>query len=278
MGVLFSDTSAEVEEKLLAMLRQAPQWRKLEMVGQLNEAVRQMTLAGLRRQYPDETEAQLERRLADAMLGIETARLAYQAKEGVRLMPADPITVILSVAGVFEDADIEYVIVGSMASAYYGVGRSTMDVDFVADVREEHIPHLTRALRDGFYLDEEMIRNAIGRQSSFNLIHLPSMFKVYIFIPTARDFDRRQLERRIAATIDLKEKQQVYLLTPEDTVLDKLDWYNLGGRASDRQWQDILGVLLTQKGQLDVDYLLAGADGLDVRDLLERAFRESDTT
>ena len=47
-------------------------------------------------------------------------------------------------------------------------------------------------------------------------------------------------------------------------------WYRMGGEVSDRQWRDILGVVKTRRGQLDIKYLRQGAVDLGVEDLLER--------
>jgi hypothetical protein len=242
----------------------------------MNSAVREMTLAGLGRQYPQDSPDQHRQRLADSLFGPDIAHHLYERQGGILAMQSSLIEVMTAVADTFDRFEIVYVIGGSMASAYYGVGRSTLDVDFVADVRPEHILALADSLSHDFYLDEQAIQTAIERRSSFNLIHLATMFKVDVFIPGVRDFDRLQLNRRITAAIGPEGEQQVYLLTAEDVVLAKLDWYRLGGELSDRQWRDILGVLLSQKSRLDVDYLRVNADGLGVSDLLERAFRESD--
>ena len=44
----------------------------------------------------------------------------------------------------------------------------------------------------------------------------------------------------------------MYLASPEDTVLAKLDWYRQGGEVSDRQWRYIIGVLAAQtRSRLD---------------------------
>jgi hypothetical protein len=58
-------------------MRQAPAWRKLQIVAQLNEMVRSLALSGLRQRYPAETPAQLRRRLADLLLGASLAARAY---------------------------------------------------------------------------------------------------------------------------------------------------------------------------------------------------------
>ncbi len=73
----FSDTDPQAETIYLELLRQAPAWRKLEMIGQLNEAVRILALAGLRQRHPKAGEAELRRRLADLYLGPDLAARAY---------------------------------------------------------------------------------------------------------------------------------------------------------------------------------------------------------
>lgn len=61
----------------IALLRRAPAWRKLEMLGQMNEAVRILTLSGLRQRYPQATHDELRRRLADLILGPDLAARVY---------------------------------------------------------------------------------------------------------------------------------------------------------------------------------------------------------
>ncbi|MDE2905300.1 MAG: hypothetical protein OXQ28_04360, partial [Acidobacteriota bacterium] len=65
----------------------------------------------------------------------------------------------------------------------------------------------------------------------------------------------------------------LYVYTPEDILLQKLRWYRLGGDVSDRQWRDILGIVLVQEHRLDEEYLRNGAHLLDVTDLLDRALQ-----
>ena len=64
--------------------------------------------------------------------------------------------------------------------------------------------------------------------------------------------------------------EPIEFLTPEDIVLLKLEWYRLGGEQSDRQWNDILGVMRTQAGKLDDRYLVVWAADLGVDDLLAK--------
>lgn len=187
---------------------------------------------------------------------------------------SEALRVTLLVTSALDDLEISYVIGGSMASIIHGMLRTTMDVDIVADIQPEHVSPFITYLQGAFYVDEAVIRQAIQRRSSFNLIHLTTMFKVDIFLPKDRAFDQQQLKRRVAERIGLDEKTQIWVLTAEDVVLAKLDWFRLGGEVSERQWRDILGVLKTQQARLDLDYLRHWAQDLSVADLMERALEE----
>jgi hypothetical protein len=189
-------------------------------------------------------------------------------------MPAEATRITLLVTKTLERLHIPYAVGGSLASSLHGVMRSTLDVDIVADMNFEHIPLLVAELSKEFYADEGMMRDAVERRSSFNLIHYDTAFKVDIFIPRPRAFDQMQLERRRTTIISTDPEESIYIASPEDTILAKLDWYRMGGEVSDRQWRDILGVLKTREGELDLDYLRTWATDLKVADLLERALAE----
>jgi hypothetical protein len=190
-------------------------------------------------------------------------------------MQGDSTRITLSVTQTLEELGILYAVGGSLASSLHGVMRSTLDVDIVADMRLEHIPPLVAALSKEFYADDEMMRDAIEHHSSFNLIHYETAFKVDIFIQKPRAFDQMQLERRRASVVATDPEQSLYVASPEDTILAKLEWYRMGGETSERQWRDILGVLKTRAGELELDYLRKWAHELKVSDLLERILKES---
>jgi len=77
MSVLYPDTHPEAEEVLIELLRQAPSWRKLQMVGEMNEAVKTLAMSGLRARHPGDSPEKLRRRLADILLGPELAEKVY---------------------------------------------------------------------------------------------------------------------------------------------------------------------------------------------------------
>jgi len=192
-------------------------------------------------------------------------------------MQNEPIEVTLKVTHVLESLSIPYLIGGSLASALYGMVRTTQDSDPVAEMQPEHLQLFISALQDEFYLDEEMIAESIQRHSSFNIIHRETMFKVDVFIPRPCPFLQSQLIRARMQTFLFETEVSAKFASPEDTILAKLEWYRLGNEVSERQWRDVLGVLKTRAGTLELSYLQKWADELKVSDLLERALKEMES-
>jgi hypothetical protein len=187
----------------------------------------------------------------------------------------DIIEVTRKVIKVFEKLGIAYYIGGSLASSAFGIARSTLDVDIIAEIRPEQASDIFENLKGEFYVDSEMILNAIQKQSSFNLIHLETLFKVDIFPLKNNPFDQQAFSRRLQKAISGDASDQLFFATPEDIILHKLTWYKAGEGISDRQWDDVLGVLKVQGDQLDMAYLNQWARELGVSELLKKAFDEA---
>lgn len=266
------DTADWASARQLAWRRQAPAWAKLEAVNQLYQMGRTLAYSGLRQRHPQATAEELAQRLADRLLGSHLSAQVYHSPRQIEpTMFSSPIQVTLLVIEALEALGVPYLIGGSVASALYGVERMTMDADVVADLRPEHVAPLVQRLGESFYMDVPAVLEAILRQSSFNMIHQATMFKVDIFILKHRPFDQMQLSRRIEQPVAFEPEQRAYFASVEDTILAKLEWYRLGGEVSERQWRDVLGVIRTQADRLDLGYLRQWAPELDVADLLELA-------
>ena len=191
-------------------------------------------------------------------------------------MLPEVIQVIMLVVEAFDRLQTRYFISGSVASALHGVTRSTIDADLVAEIEPNQVSELINLLGAGFYADEEMILDAIRHRSSFNFVHLNTMYKVDVFLRKERPFEDAQFRRREEQVFSTEPDQKAFVATAEDTILAKLEWYRMGGEVSDRQWRDILGVLKVQADRLDRDYLQEWALELGVSDLLEKAQKEAE--
>jgi hypothetical protein len=99
-------------------------------------------------------------------------------------------SVILFVVDVFARLGTPYFIGGSFASTVYGRVRVTQDVDIVASLKPQQVKAFVKSVQLDFYADERTIREAILSRTHFNLIHLETAFKVDIFLPKDRPFDR----------------------------------------------------------------------------------------
>lgn len=188
----------------------------------------------------------------------------------------DLVLALTPVVEAMERLGVSYRIGGSVASSALGVPRSTLDVDLVCDLAAPQIDDFVAALEADYYIDADMIRDAVRRRASFNLIHLATMLKVDVFIVKAAPFDRASFARHVDRTlVDAPDARRYSFRSPEDVILRKLEWYRLGGEVSERQWSDAIGVLKVQHGTLDLDYLRMWAGEIGVLDLLERALSEA---
>lgn len=186
------------------------------------------------------------------------------------------LSVLILVARVLDALQIPYFVGGSTASSLYGMPRMTRDVDFVADFQERHVEPFVQALEAEFYVDAEMIRDALHHSGSFNVIHLSTMEKADVFvIKPSRRAEAEMAHRRVVRLGEEADAVAVQMAGPEDTILNKLQWYKMGGGISDRQWGDVTGVFKVQAGRLDLDYLRCWATDLGIADLLAQAMEDA---
>ena len=175
------------------------------------------------------------------------------------------------VADILERHEIPYCLVGSLATSAVGVPRATIDADLIAEFSPSKLKTVVREFASsGFYVSEHAAEDALARGGMFNIIDLSTSFKVDIYMLGKRPFDREEFKRRIRKRISPESDRQMMMATPEDLVLSKLEWYELGNRVSERQWKDLLGIIKVQEA-LDWEYLKKWADNLGLLELLNEA-------
>jgi hypothetical protein len=162
-------------------------------------------------------------------------------------------------------AGISYMLTGSMASNYWGIPRTTHDLDFVIQLPSAAIPKLVEAFREVFAIDEQSVRDAYRPPHQFNVIDERSALKVDFWLLKPEPFERLMFSRRVKRPLF---GQDAWLATAEDVILHKLVWNRIS--PSDRQLGDCAGIVAVQSGQLDLDYMKQEAAELELREDLER--------
>jgi hypothetical protein len=185
--------------------------------------------------------------------------------------------VIERLADVLDSLGIRYAIGGSIASALYGTVRFTRDADITVQPFSPLADRLYELLKDEFYVSREAMEEALRSQGSFNVIHFETAFKIDLFIQGPGEFEGRLVDRRRVMRLSDVSQRDVCVVSPEDIILLKLRWFRETGGMSQRQWDDVLGVLAVQGEALDFEYLKDSAGKLGLEELLTRAKAEADT-
>lgn len=184
----------------------------------------------------------------------------------------EPLATPLLIIRVLDRMKIPYVVAGPFASSIHGEPRSTRDCDLLVALQAEHLEPLAAAVKEEFSYSSTAMEEALSHSRSFSLIHLTTGFKVDLFVSPGRPFDQERLTRGVAVEI---QGQQVRLCTAEDTILARLEWYTQS--PTDQQWRDVLGILLVQRGNLDLGYLKLWSRELNLETELNRAIQEADS-
>jgi hypothetical protein len=121
----------------------------------------------------------------------------------------------------FEQNHISYMLSGSVAMSTYTEPRFTRDFDFIVHLKPADASLLATYFKEGYYCDEDAIREAIRNKGMFNIIDHKSNYKADFII--LKDELYQQLEfsrRRQINFMDMK----INIVSPEDLLLSKLIW------------------------------------------------------
>ena len=162
-------------------------------------------------------------------------------------------------------AGVTYYLTGSMASNYWGIPRTTHDLDFVIQMPVSAVARIIHEFEGDFYIEEAAVRAAYQPPHQFNAIDTRSALKVDFWLPKAEPFDREMLLRRSKVTLF---GESAWVCTAEDVILHKLIWNRIS--QSDRQLGDAAGVVAVQANALDKNYLRHWAQQMKLTDELER--------
>jgi len=183
-----------------------------------------------------------------------------------------PHAFVLRVTRLLETAGIEYMVTGSIASAFYGEPRATRDVDVVINCGWRALKRfLDLCAEADWYVSEPAAREALASRGMFNIIDPETGLKADLIVRKERDFSIEEFDRRTPQRITSPQDPPVSLASPEDVILSKLEWADQ--THSLQQLRDAKGVAQTRKDQLELDYLRRWAQTLGVAESLDSILR-----
>jgi len=168
---------------------------------------------------------------------------------------------LLFVLKKLNEMNIVYMITGAYAVSFHGEPRATHDIDLNITMEMKDVDSLYESFKQGFYIDKEMIKDAIKQQNMFNIIHLESSIKIDFWIFQNTAFDKSRLKRRQK---DFFLDEPMFIASAEDVILVKLDWFKKS--QSEKHFRDALSVLKISKEKLDFDYIEKWTEKLSVSD------------
>jgi hypothetical protein len=144
------------------------------------------------------------------------------------------------IASRLDSIGIPYMMTGSMAMAIYSIPRMTRDIDLVVEVHPDDVDKIVSLFSVDCYIDRDSVREAVVKQSMFNIIHKEWVVKADFIIRKPEDYRREEFSRRQRMSI---EDVTLFVVSAEDLILSKLVW----GRQShsDLQFRDVHQMIST---------------------------------
>jgi hypothetical protein len=159
--------------------------------------------------------------------------------------------VLRSIVPRLEQSEIQYMITGSIAAAYYGLARATYDLDIVISATAGNLKRFIELLpQEQYYAALQDALEAHRHHSMFNVLDTASGWKIDFILKKPAPFHQEAFQRRLAVTFD---GVPTAVISAEDLILSKLEWAGMG--ESERQIRDAAVVLEKGRQKLDFPYI-----------------------
>ncbi len=178
-------------------------------------------------------------------------------------MASDLTDALTDVVARLERARVDYMLTGSAAAAFYGLTRTTVDVDIVIDLAHEQVAPLVEAFYGDYYIEPDAAFDAVEHGYMFNVIPLTRGLKTDFIILRKEPFQIAAFLRRQKVE---RPGGSVWTITPKDLVLSKLLWARES--HSGQQLADVRAIMATGLVEED-DEFRSWVDRLRLGDVLD---------
>lgn len=172
--------------------------------------------------------------------------------------------VVPAIIDALETVGVHYMMVGGYASSYYGVVRSTKDVDFVVHLEKNNIEVILAHLGPDYRRDPQVTFETITATTKHLIYHVDDPFHIELFLLSEDPYDRERFARRCRV---VSMGREVTLPTAEDVVVTKLFWAMNAQRGKDSD--DVREVIATRGDRIDWDYVHHWCEQHGTRKLLD---------
>jgi predicted nucleotidyltransferase len=164
----------------------------------------------------------------------------------------DLIQLVAELAAAFDRLKLRYALGGALATSYWGIERSTQDIDCLAAISAVSYQALADALAEigceqlddagnAVAIDATRMREQAGRRHLIEFVRRGVRVKIFVpVVPLQNEILKRAVLVPVAS-------QQVPVTSAEDLVLLKMAFHR------QKDLQDIRGILRVQRERLDFE-------------------------
>lgn len=156
--------------------------------------------------------------------------------------------IVLEMLQLLDEQEIDYLLVGAIATGAWAVPRSTTDVDFVLAAPAAEVDRLLSKLPAPYQAEPQSLLEPFTGTMRWVIGVEGTEFKVEIFMQGSDPHHREERERKRLIHLTTL-KRVAWIPTAEDIVIQKLRW----GRKKDLQ--DVDDILTVQGNALDFSYV-----------------------
>ncbi len=166
-------------------------------------------------------------------------------------------------------AEIDYMISGSLASMHYGEPRLTLDIDLVLHLAEADLTRLVAAFPEEEYylppLDVLTLELRRASRGHFNIIHHESGMKADCYPSRSHPYWSWAWENRCLSPTG--DEIPISFAPPEYVILWKLEFFREGG--GDKHLRDIRSMLAVSQAEINLGFLNEAVERLHLSSIWE---------
>lgn len=177
---------------------------------------------------------------------------------------------VLAVIDYLNEQAVPYMLVGSLATNFYCVPRSTEDADIVVQSQVVQVARQIHQAQPHIHFNPQMGFESVTATKKIVLQTAVHGFEIELFELSAEEHDQTRFSRR---TLVETMGRKVWIASLEDMVVTKLRWSQHAGREKDiSDARNLMGV---QHDRIDWPYVESWCDHHGTREIMERLRRES---